>query len=167
MEALQKEFPTLSEEEITAAFERMAVQAAEGRKQQSDGWGVELVRSASAAAQADARDLWRTSSELIRTSTRRLLSEASAREAAKSAAVAVDRVQAAEAELAQIAKLLARLPGGADVVASLLPAPLASNAQYGAKGTRVDLARQAATDLSRSERLAEELAAQLAAVSQT
>ena len=167
MEALRKEFPTLSEEEITAAFERVVVQAAEERKRQPDGWDVGLVRTASAAAQTDARELWRTSSDLTRSSMQRLLSEVSAREAAKSAAAAANQVQAAEAELEQIVKLLAQLSGGGDVVASLLATPLMSDAQRGAKGTRADLARRAATDLSRAEGLVEELAGQLAAVSQT
>jgi hypothetical protein len=167
MEVLRKEFPTLSQEEIAAAFERVAVQAAEVRRKQPNGGEAELVRSKSAAAQTDAGELWRTTSEAMRTSTRRLLSEARGREAGKYAAAAADRVQAAEAELAQIAKLLAQLPGGADVAASLLATPLVSEAPHKANGSRGDLAHQAATDLSRAEALAEALATQLAAASQT
>lgn len=170
MEVLREAFPTLSQQEITAAFQRVAVQVAEARRKQPDGWDAVLVRSKGAAAQTDARELWRTASAAARSSTRALLSEASAREAAKGAAEAARRVQAAEAELTQIAKLLARLPGGADAAASLLAAPLSSAGQHEAvapTGTRVDLARQLETDISRAEALAEQLAAQLASASQT
>ena len=173
MEVLREAFPTLSQQEITAAFHRVAVQVAEARRKQPDGWDAALVRSKGVAAQTDARELWRTASAATRSSTRALLSEASAHEAAKGAAEAAQRMQAAEAELTQIAKLLARLPGGGDAAASLLSAPMSSDGRVlqheavAPTGTRVDLARQLETDISRAEALAEELAAQLASASQT
>lgn len=169
MEALREAFPLLSEQEITAAFERVAKQVAAGRSRQPDGWDAGLVRSKSAAAQTDAKELWRAASAPTRSSTRALLSQASAREAAKVAADVVDEVEAAEAELRQIARLLAKLPGGTDATTSLLAPRVAPDARSDTvppKETRANLALQVQAALSQAESLAEELAAQLVSASQ-
>jgi hypothetical protein len=170
MEALQAAYPTLSPKDITAAFERVALQVAAARRKQPDGWRATLVSSKSDAAQADARELWSAATEATRSSTRALLSQASASAATQGAAEAMRELQAAEVELREIAQLLASVPGGADAAAALLAAPSAAaecRAAAAPTTSRGDLAQQAASEVSRAEATAEDLVTQLASALQT
>ena len=78
---------------------------------------AELVSAKSAAAAADARQVWSSAPREAQAATRSLLAQASAGASADSAAEAMREIQSAERELRQIAQLLSALTGGRSVAA--------------------------------------------------
>ena len=118
-----------------------------------------LVGTKSAAAQADARELWSSATPATRASTHALLNQAVSSEAKTSAADALRGIQQAEDELLQISQLLETATGGR--AAAVGQPDLIDPPSVVASGSRHDLARQAAADLAQAEELLAQLASDL------
>ena len=121
---------------------------------------AELVSAKSAAAAADARQVWASSGHEAQAATRSLLAQASAGASADSAAEAMREIQSAERELRQIAQLLSALTGGRSV-AALEAGAGEEQAVAAAEGRRAH-AENAAAELAECEGAAEGLRAALA-----
>ena len=121
---------------------------------------AELVSAKSAAAAADARQVWSSAPREAQAATRSLLAQASAGASADSAAEAMREIQSAERELRLIAQLLSALTGGRSVAA--LEAGAGEQRPAAAAEGRRGHAECAAAELAECEGAAEGLRAALA-----